>query len=234
MKEQYFGDINDYQKYSLLRLLAGKSCFRLGVCWMLTESDGRSDGNRLAYLNQPAKFRKCDPKLFDWLAQTVGVEKDRRVARIEQSSLLGNAQFHSDLLSDDRQKRTNYFDLCDQRLAGADLVFFDPDNGLEVPSVKLGAKGSSKYLYWEELTRTFHSGSSVLIYQHFIRESREKFTSRLCHALSSRLSSPSVFWFSMPHVVFLLAAHAAHAEIIRGQFAGIQEAWVDQIDPKEF
>jgi hypothetical protein len=32
-------------------------------------------------------------------------------------------------------------------LDGSELIFFDPDNGLEVPSVAIGAKNSPKYLY---------------------------------------------------------------------------------------
>ena len=42
MKVQYFGDVNDYRKFALLRLLADK--FKIGVCWMLTEADGSGRG----------------------------------------------------------------------------------------------------------------------------------------------------------------------------------------------
>jgi hypothetical protein len=35
MKVQYFGDVNDYRKFALLRLLASKGGFKIGVCWML-------------------------------------------------------------------------------------------------------------------------------------------------------------------------------------------------------
>lgn len=36
MKHQYVGDINDYRKYTLLRLLSSGGTNRIGVCWMLT------------------------------------------------------------------------------------------------------------------------------------------------------------------------------------------------------
>jgi hypothetical protein len=42
VKVQYFGDVNDYRKFALLRLLADK--FKIGVCWMLTEADGSGRG----------------------------------------------------------------------------------------------------------------------------------------------------------------------------------------------
>jgi hypothetical protein len=40
VKAQYFGDVNDYRKFSLLRPLAAAGRFRIGVCWMMTEPDG--------------------------------------------------------------------------------------------------------------------------------------------------------------------------------------------------
>jgi hypothetical protein len=40
MKDQYFGDINDYRKYGLLRILSGMRCsgqsnISAAICWML-------------------------------------------------------------------------------------------------------------------------------------------------------------------------------------------------------
>ena len=69
MKDQYFGDVNDFRKYALLRSLVIPDGLRLGVCWMLTESDGKPDGNFLAYLFKPKTYRNIDPELFDWLKQ---------------------------------------------------------------------------------------------------------------------------------------------------------------------
>jgi hypothetical protein len=53
MKNQYFGDINDYRKYGLLRLLSGRGQIRTAVCWMLTADNGSSDGSRIDYLRSP-------------------------------------------------------------------------------------------------------------------------------------------------------------------------------------
>ena len=44
MKNQYFGDINDYRKYGLLRIVAGPGKMSLLVAWMLTPDDGKTDG----------------------------------------------------------------------------------------------------------------------------------------------------------------------------------------------
>jgi hypothetical protein len=52
MKVQYFGDVNDYRKFTLLRALAIGE-FRIGVCWMLTEADSTGYGDKRSYSRQP-------------------------------------------------------------------------------------------------------------------------------------------------------------------------------------
>jgi hypothetical protein len=80
LKDQYFGDVNDFRKYGLLRALTASEGLRLGVCWMLTEPDCRTDGKFLGYLGKPKEYRHRDPELFEWLNQVIEVEKDRRIA----------------------------------------------------------------------------------------------------------------------------------------------------------
>lgn len=225
MKDQYFGDVNDFRKYGLLRLLAGPDRLRLGVCWMLTAPDGRADGKFLAYLDQPTKYRHRDPALFDWLRQVVGVEKDRRTVRIETATVLGSAVFQSRLLTDSPHDRDRYFAECLERFERCDLVFFDPDNGLEVKSTPRGRCDSCKFLYWQEVSSTFTSGASVLIYQHFIREERNAFSARMSEELRRRLSAAVVFAFRTPHVLFLLATHARHLPGFRERLAVLESLW---------
>ena len=43
MKHQYFGDIYDYLKYSLLRQLSPDGEISTVVCWLLTKDDERGD-----------------------------------------------------------------------------------------------------------------------------------------------------------------------------------------------
>jgi hypothetical protein len=69
VKVQYFGDVNDYRKFALLRLLSRVGQFKIGVCWMLTEPDDSKHGGNRKFLEQAAKWRAYDPKLFDALAK---------------------------------------------------------------------------------------------------------------------------------------------------------------------
>jgi hypothetical protein len=225
VKDQYFGDVNDFRKYGLLRLLVIPDRLRLGVCWMLTAPDGKKDGNRRDYLGHPEKYKYRDPALFDWLRQVVEVEEDLHMARIEGSSLLGSALFKSEVLTDNESKRNEYFSECATRFAGCDLIFFDPDNGLEVKSTQRGHKGSCKFLYWDEACATFDAGSSVLIYQHFIREKRDAYVARMAMELQRRTRAAAVFSYSTPHVLFLLASHKRHATGFRRQLAVLPSFW---------
>ena len=60
MKNQYFGDVNDYRKYGLLRILTGFGSMTSCVCWMLTADDGRPDGGQVDYLLKPAFWSKYE------------------------------------------------------------------------------------------------------------------------------------------------------------------------------
>jgi len=173
VKHQYFGDINDYRKYGLLRLLAREGGLRLGICWMLTPDDDRADGGRISYLADPELWRPPDPDLYDHLAAALKGGSSRALTTLETADLIPGAWFHSDLLQDGAGARADYIRAMLERFQGVDLVFFDPDNGMEVKSCPIGRKDSSKFLAYKEAAETFHSGASLLIYQHFGRVERE-------------------------------------------------------------
>lgn len=168
MKEQYVGDISDYRKYALLRALAGDGAVRIGVCWMLTPSDGSTDGSKLSYLQKPA-FREFDPPLFDLLATVMDAPDRRRLLLIEESGIVPGASYYNALTPDGLAERQAYFEGALAALASSDLIFFDPDNGLDVRSVRKGRMRSSKYLFRDEVVRTYAAGHSLLIYQHLAR-----------------------------------------------------------------
>ncbi|MBT1070173.1 hypothetical protein [Pelotalea chapellei] len=228
MKNQYVADINDYRKYGLLRILSGSGKIRTGVCWMLTPNDDRTDGQFTRYLDSPWKWKQYDSLLFEHLADCIR-DNERHVNRLESIGVLQNAIYHCDLLSDIPKERGRYFEEMLERLQGVDLIFFDPDNGLEIKSRPYGRKQSSKFLYWHELTNAFSSGKSILVYQHFIRENREQFITRLSLELCRQLNAPEVLSFRTPHVVFFLVSQPHHAQHFEERAAVVAEQWRKQI-----
>jgi len=229
VKNQYFGDVNDYRKYGLLRVLVRSSGLRLLVSWMLTPDDGSGDGEFRRYLQEPRSLRACDPVLFDALADLTS-GSTRAVSLIEASGLLPRATFFRDLVPDDRLGREGFGSRLVAASADADLVFLDPDNGIEVASRPVGRKGSSKYVSWSELDALWAAGKSLLIYQHFQREPRAAFSSAISAQLQARTGAPYLKAFHTPHVLFILVAQAAHQATITTSARDGLEAWKGQID----
>ncbi|MER9680364.1 hypothetical protein NKJ23_13675 [Mesorhizobium sp. M0184] len=206
MKHQYVGDISDYRKYALLRALSwgGTNC--IGVCWMLTPSDGSSDGKKLTYLNKPEQHRDHDPVVFDVLAHTAAEPDRRRLQAIEDSSAVASARYFNEQLPDNAGGRRAFMDRCASEFHDADVVFFDPDNGLETTLVR-GRKNSNKYVYLDELAAFYASDKSLLIYQHFPRIERRAFIASCADRLRSVASGAAIWTFTTGHVVFFLLVH---------------------------
>lgn len=229
MKNQYVGDINDYRKYGLIRLLSGLGKLRTAVCWMLTADDDRRDGEKTEYLDQEEKFRARDPGLFDSLQRLVHGAGARGVGAVEQAGVLPGARLCSAVLTDAPEARRRYMDDFFGWAKDCDLIFLDPDNGLEVKSTPLGRKDSAKYLYWGELKRAYGTGASVLIYQHFPREERASYVAKLARKILNRTGAGTVHAFSTAHVLFLLVVQERHARHFGETVANVQSKWEGEI-----
>jgi hypothetical protein len=210
VKDQYVGDINDYLKYALLRALAGAHAGTLQVCWMRTAPDGRSDGGRLGYLREGERARVLDPVVFDELAGIISAGK-RRVSAVQGTAMLAGARFHPALLSDRPRARERHFNEIWQVLGPRDLVFFDPDNGLEVASVRAGARNCCKYVFLEELAVALGEQRSVCVYQHFPRVKRAPFIAGALARLQENFPDHHCFAVSSPWVVHLVCARPGAA-----------------------
>lgn len=231
MKNQYFGDINDYRKYGLLRALQSSGDGRLLVAWMLTPDDGGRDGRFRTYLEASATWATYDPDLFAGLSGLLRSSPQPSVSLIEGSGLLPRACYHSAVVPDKRQERDAWRDDLLRTASGVDLVFVDPDNGIEVPSKPVGRKGSSKYVTWREVQALWDAGCSLLIYQHFRREPRDAFARRLASELRKRTGAYLVEAFRTPHVLFLLAAQRRHERRFRAAIPSLSQRWSREIEP---
>jgi hypothetical protein len=230
MKNQYVGDINDYVKYALLRHLM-RAGSEVTVCWMLTSDDGRPDGNRRGYLDKPEQYRHHDPELFDALAGDLRHVRDVKI--IEESGILPDARFLSDLIEDLQEVRKAYFRRLLAALATRSLVFFDPDNGLDIATVRPGRRNSSKYLFREELAACLYAGHSAIVYQHFPRVERQHFVGSVFEsvALPGRdLRSACVYTSHVAYLLFLQEPHTGVSETARA-FAGGWAPMLSYLEP---
>lgn len=187
MKNQYFGDVGDFGKYGIIRhLINNVPDVRIGVNWFLTKNDIRTDGKHIDYLTKSAEFRECDPELYNFLQESV-TNNLRSIRQIEDSALLGNTLFYSDLLDYSEVKghlqkridfRVNWFANSMDRLIGSHIIYVDPDNGLEVKSQSIYGPNGVKYISYDEIRIYFESGFSIIVYNHRDRRPYDQYINR--------------------------------------------------------
>lgn len=225
MKNQYFGDVNDYLKYGFLRGLLANTDLSLGVCWLLTEDDRGRDGELRQYLRDPDRWRHYDPALFDALSRLLSISTPRTVRHADNWNLLPGARYHAQVLGDRAAEREAYFQAAETSLGMCDLWFFDPDNGLEVRSAPYGRRRSAKFLYWREVQRVYAAGKSLVIYQHYPREPRSTFIERIRADLKDRTGAHVVLAVRTPRVGFFVVCQPGHAERLQGACVAVLRRW---------
>lgn len=225
MKDQYFGDVGDYRKFSILRAFS-KEGLEVLVCWMYTLPDGRSDGRFVEYLSKP-EWREYEPDIFDFLHNAVLKDKVRKLSLIEKSGLLSGVSFFSEVLQEKSTDRKAFFEMLHKEAKEADLVFLDPDNGIEVASVKTDKTNSERYVYWDELKELFGLGKSLLVYQHFGRQERNTYIQKTAQQVKDKLGAESIITVRTKNSFYLLIPQSKHLPKLKGAVSQIQMLWGD-------
>ena len=172
MQDRYTGDIGDFGKLGLLRVLQAQG-LTIGVNWYLTpDEDHNEDGKYTIYLDDEM-YRKCDEALWLELKQIVKADQ-RKVSALQNDRIL-QAVFYDEALDFAGKKKTERISTREgwhkqavDQLSELDVVFVDPDNGLVVPSAE-GRPKENKYAKPDELLAYYRKGSTVIYYQHKAR-----------------------------------------------------------------
>jgi hypothetical protein len=191
MQNCYVGDVGDFGKYGLLRALCqpasdGNRSLSLGVVWYLVPDEGHNaDGKHTRFLRlapvNAAEYRDCDPFLYDSLREIVD-GKARHVASIRESGILpaGTVFFEEPLTFGGMphigpaarearlRLRTDWLQRALAATVECDVVFVDPDNGLEVKTQRHARRGP-KHVFFDELVPYLRRGQSLVIYHHMAR-----------------------------------------------------------------
>ena len=192
VQNRYVGDLGDFGKFGLLRVLCssgkavGVSLPSLGVVWYLVPNETHNDDGRFVdYLDLSAtnqeRFRACDPFLYDALRRIV-LSGARNVATIQRGNILpSGTRFYGDFLTfgDLRggsarvtlhraKRRATWLEGAFRATAACEVVFLDPDNGLEVGVGSYQLRGP-KYVFFDELLPFVQRDQSLLIYHHMAR-----------------------------------------------------------------
>lgn len=180
MQNRYVADVGDFAKYALLRSLCGspkEPPVLLGVVWCLFPNEGHNnDGRHVSYLDA-ANFQGLDNALITALRAII--ERGQRdISSVISGSILppGTISYHEPVSPEARCSRKDriswrsaWINRCLELTANCELVFFDPDNGLEVGSVPKDHPKAGKYVYWDELIPFWRRGQTLLIYHHLNR-----------------------------------------------------------------
>lgn len=164
MQDSYVGDIGDYGKYGLLKAIDSQG-LSLSVNWykVVPKKVGKQDdGKYISYLSHPEIYRAYDHVLFDALHDIVCIDNDRRIQRIEDENLFLSKYFSEEILAD----RIGWHRRALQQTKDSDVVFLDPDNGLETRNMFLSGTATEKHVKWSELRDYYERGQNVILYQH--------------------------------------------------------------------
>ena len=220
MQDRYVGDVGDFAKYGLLRRLVGaadEQLIRLAVVWCLfPDETHNNDGRHVSYLSR-GEFEGLDDTLLAALQRIVSSGR-RCISAVSSGGLFPDGTIFCNAAAsapavfrpsrnDRLQYRASWLDHCFAATKESDLVFFDPDNGIEVASVPKHHPSAGKYVYWDELTRFWERGHSLLVYHHLNRtmpaarqvsELRDRFQEMLGGAIALplvfRRGSCRIFW----------------------------------------
>jgi tRNA (guanine37-N1)-methyltransferase len=168
VQDRYAGDVGDYIKLALLRRLARDR--RVALLWWKHPDEGyNADGKHTTYLDSPA-WRGLDGELFEQLL-SVRDARPRSIARLEGLKLFPAASYSSELVphGPSRQaERQIWFQQQLELAETAEVVFVDPDNGIDLRA-DAERRASPKHVSLDELRRLAGRGRPLIVYHHQTR-----------------------------------------------------------------
>jgi hypothetical protein len=203
VRHNFVNDIGDYAKYALLRALCenGPIDVRLGVIWYLTEHAAHNgDGRKRAHLSGGG-WQELDPELLGAMRQiedSLLGQDDLNLSLIEASEILpANTSYFSEPVpyagGSAQQRavgRAMWFERARKAVEDCNLIFLDPDNGIEVRSAPVTSPQAGKYATVPEISTLLESGAAVVLYQHGDRTPWPTQRERICGQISSGTPQP--------------------------------------------
>jgi hypothetical protein len=111
---------------------------------------------------------ECDESLFTALARVV--KRRRTIEALEAEDLLpGAVYWREDVRHGKKQvtcPRNDWFQSAFEATAKCDIVFLDPDNGMERANLRPTQGESRKYAFRCEVGKLIARGQSVVVYHH--------------------------------------------------------------------
>ena len=232
MQDRYAGDIGDYGKIGLLKMLqehglsVAVNWYRVDPLEVERKADGsfkQDDGKYLI----PEDLKVCDRDLADSLVR-ISKSNNRSVEALEQENVISGAIFYHELMT--VENRDEWHKHAMEKLEGTDIVFVDPDNGMLVKSVGKKSARSVKYTFYEEVWDYFQRGQSVLIYNHRSRKPENVYFHEICSKIQKTTGVPEseILTITFPKCsvrdYLAVPASEGHRRIIGEAFAAMEQS----------
>ena len=153
MQEKYFGDIHDFYKYYFLKEITKD--YSLGIHWCINNYvELKNYGDKI--LTQKEKNK--NEELYELLVKN----RHKNVKHIKP--YFPNKTKYFDKILENYFMDYIYEDDAIEALKTQDIIFFDPDIGIEIQSMANSEK--YKYVTYRLLIKFWNLGKSLIIYQH--------------------------------------------------------------------
>lgn len=171
MKEQYFGDIKDFYKFFFLKRIIKE--YKLGINWCLTPKDDSNEGNDKV-INYP-ELKSEDNDLFKILI-------NGNFSNIQEKYFNANTKYFNKEYKE-FHKEYIYEEMAFNELKSQDIIFFDPDTGIEMPGKYLSER--YKYIAYRTLCKYWEENKTLIIFQYKDRKkySLEEKKKNICDCL---------------------------------------------------
>lgn len=240
----------DARELGLLRhLTSGAPPLSLGVLWYRVQDESHNnDGRHTSYLTssaqQHADLRACDPPLATALATLVASGR-RSIADLERAAdLPPSTRFHATPLdlagtavADRPSTRDAWFAAALSAVRDTDIVFLDPDNGLEAPSATEGQAKIVKYASYGDLEALRARGHSLVVYHHLGRTggTHPEQVATLRNTLAQRLELPGLpgaltFRKGSARTFFIIPAPAHEHALAQRLEALAESPWAEMFE----
>ena len=219
MQDRYAGDVGDFGKFALLRAIESQG-LTVGINWYLAKtlpSEIHDDGKYTI----PTQYETLDQGLSSALNKIFDLGEARSVQALEKAHLLASNLFVNEAVPRETNQREAWHQKALTKLADCDIVFLDPDNGLNVKSVKRGSPKSPKYVWLHEVSDYIASEKSVIFYNHRPRKKAEayfaEYAARFAECPVLRGKPIRVVTFPRRSIrdYFIISATQTHEEKIR-------------------
>jgi hypothetical protein len=254
VQNRYVADVGDFGKYGLIRRLAGifdnRPSLRVGVHWYLTPDESHNnDGSKTQYLTgrRAALFSCCDPELHSSLGRIVrddnrSVDAVRRAGILPASTIFADEplDFHSSTKPARLMRSSQRAEWMARALEvtkPCDILFADPDNGLECKSVGATARLGPKYAFLAELEPVLARGQTLVVYHHTCRQGTASRQAKRRIMQLTSLTGQTSRGFALlfrrgSSRAFIIVPSTRHDAIIRARVAGmLASPWRQHLEP---